>query len=171
MMAALLLVPRAGSPAPIWIPLVLFPLVFLGGSLLSSRLLGVFQLYRDFPADQTDPIETNLGWIQIEFGVWRGHSPMSVKAGRRCLHIKQPFPFQPLFWLGPASIPWEQIRVVQAADPEWWAFWKAAEFALGPGDRRIRIRGRAARKVQAQVETRQGRAGSFPLPTAAIRPR
>jgi hypothetical protein len=171
MMELLLLAPRAGSPAPIWIPLVLFPLVFLGGSLLSSRLLGVFQLYRDFPADQVDPIETNLGWIQIEFGVWRGHSPMSMKAGRRCLHIKQPFPFQPLFWLGPASIPWEQIRVVKEAGTDWWAFWKAAEFALGPEDRRIRIRGRAARKVQAQVEARQGRAGNLPLPTAAIRPR
>lgn len=171
MMDLLLLAPRAGSPAPVWIPLVLFPLVFFGGSLLSSRLMGVFQLYRAFPADKADPIETNLGWIQIEFGVWRGHSPMAVKAGRRCLHLKQPFPFQPLLWLGPASIPWEQIRVVQAAGPDWWAFWKAAEFALGPEDRRIRIRGRAARKVQAQVETRQGRAGNLPLPTAAIRPR
>jgi hypothetical protein len=170
MMALLLLAPRAGSPAPVWIPLVLFPLVFFGGSLLSSRLMGVFQLYRAFPADQADPIETNLGWIQIEFGVWRGHTPMSLKAGRRCLHLKQPFPFQPLFWLGPASVPWEQIRVVQEAGADWWAFWKAAEFALGPEDRRIRIRGRAARKVQIQVETRQGRAGSFPLPAAAIRP-
>lgn len=171
MMALSLLAPRTGSPAPIWIPLVLFPLVFLGASLLSSRLLGVFQLYRDFPADQTDPIETNLGWIQIEFGVWRGHSPMSVKAGRRCLHIKQPFPFQPLFWLGPASIPWGQIRVMREAGNDWWAFWKAAEFALGPDDRRIRIRGRAARKVQGEVEARQGRVGSPPITTATIRPR
>ena len=169
-MDLLLLAPRVGHPPPPWFIVGLFLAVFFGGSLLSSRLMGVFQLYRSFPADKSDPIEANLGWIQIEFGVWRGHTPMSVKAGQRCLHIKQPFPFQPLVWLGPASIPWDQIRVLQPAGEDWWAFWKAAEFALGPEDRRIRIRGRAAKKVQVQVETRQGRVGNPPTPTSAIRP-
>ena len=170
MMQLLLLVPRAGQASPPWFVFVLFPLVFIGVSLLSAKLMGVYELYRVFPADPTDSIETNLGWIQIEFGAWRGHTPMSVKAGRRCLHIKQPFPFQPLFWLGPASIPWVQVRVVQPAGEGWRSFWKAAEFALGPEDRRIRIRGGAARKLQVLIAARQGRVETHQAPSGAIRP-
>jgi len=161
---------RTGQTAPPWALFVLFPLVFFGISLLSAKLMGVYELYRAFPADKTDPIEINLGWVQIEFGAWRGHTPMSVKAGRRCLHLKQPFPFQPLVWLGPAAIPWAQIQVLQPAGEGWRSFWKAAEFALGPADRRIRLRGGAARKLQTLVAVRQGRVEAWPTPGPAIRP-
>jgi hypothetical protein len=170
MMALLLLAPQGAHPPPLGFVLVLFLLVFFGGSLLSSRLMGVFQLYRAFPADKMDPIDANLGWLQIEFGTFRGHTPMSVKAGRRCLHLKQPFPFQPLIWLGPASIPWDQIRLLQPASTDWWAFWKAAEFTLGPEDSRIRLRGKAARKLQKELEAMQGQADARPSPMAPIRP-
>jgi hypothetical protein len=151
MIQLLLLTPPGETANPAWILVLLFPLFFLGGSLLSARIMGVFDLYRSFPADKADAIETNLGWIQVEFGLWRGHAPMSVKVGRRYLHIKQPFPFQPLFWLGPASIPWNQIQVTKTADTRWWAFWAATEFSLGAFERPIRIRGKAGRKVQDQV--------------------
>jgi len=159
-----------GAPPPLGFVIPFFLLMFFGGSLLSSRLLGIYALYRAFPADRSDPIEQNLGWIQIEFGVWRGHTPMSVKAGRRCLHLKQPFPFQPMVWLGPASIPWEQIRLIEAIGEDRWAFWKAAVFELGPESRRIRLRGKAARTLQALLLVRQGRAQAAPIPMSAIRP-
>ncbi|HLP31334.1 MAG TPA: hypothetical protein VK150_08235 [Geothrix sp.] len=167
---ALLLISR-GAPPPLEIVIPLFLLMFFGTSQLTFRLLGIRALYQAFPADRSDPIEQNLGWIQIEFGAWRGHTPMSVKAGRRCLHLKQPFPFQPMVWLGPASIPWEQVRLIEAIGDDRWAFWKAAVFELGPENRRIRLRGRAARTLQALLEARQGRAQAPPVPVSAIRPR
>jgi len=139
-MMALLLISR-GAPPPLEIVIPLFLLMFFGTSQITFRLLGIRALYQAFPADRSDPIEQNLGWIQIEFGAWRGHTPMSVKAGRRCLHLKQPFPFQPMVWLGPASIPWEQIRLIEAIGDDRWAFWKAAVFELGPENRRIRLPG------------------------------
>lgn len=160
-----------GAPPPLGIVIPLFLLMFFGTSQLTFRLLGIRALYRAFPADRSDPIEQNLGWIQIEFGTWRGHTPMSVKAGRRCLHLKQPFPFQPMVWLGPASIPWEQIRVLETPGESLWAFWAAAVLELGRDGRRIRVRGRAGRKLLALVEARQGRAQAAPIAMSAIRPR
>jgi len=154
-----------GEPPPVWIFLVLFPVIFFGASMFSSRLMGIFDLYRAFPPDRSDPIETNLGWIQIEFGLWRGHTPMSVKAGRRCLHLKQPFPFQLLYWRGPASIPWDQIRVTGPTNEHWWAFWAPTEFFLGSYERPIRIRGKAARKLQAHMKDPRGLTGTAVSPS------
>ena len=109
----------------------------------------------------------------MEFGALRGHSPMSLKAGRRCLHLKQPFPFQPAWWQGPASIPWDEIRIEKEAAPSAWAFLSAAEFRIGAEGRLIRLRGKAARTLQAKVREKQG--AGFGIPAApgpgAIRPR
>lgn len=159
-----------GEPPPPWF-LLFVPLIFLGVSWLTNRLMGIPALYKDFPADREDPIEENLGWQQVEFGALRGHSPMSIKFGRRCLHLKQPFPFQPLYWQGPASIPWQDILLDKAARPEKWAFWSAAEFRLGPGGRLIRVRGKAGRRLQARLlKGHEGAAGTSSRPEP-IRPR
>lgn len=168
-----LLVPRNGPPPPPWV-FLLVPLVFFAGTWLTNRLLGIPALYEAFPADPADPIEANLGWLQVEFGALRGHTPMSVKAGRRCLHLKQPFPFQPAWWQGPASIPWTEIRLEKVASDRGWAFMSAAEFRLGAEGRRIRLRGRAARILQAKVQEKQGTgpgAASSAPGTGPIRPR
>ena len=173
MMALALLASRGGPPPPP-IVLLLIPVVFLLVSWLTNRLMGIPTLYAAFPADPTDPIERNLGWQQVEFGALRGHSPMSLKAGRRCLHLKQPFPFQPAWWQGPASIPWNQIQIEKEASESSWAFMSAAEFRLGAEGRMIRLRGKAARTLQAKVKEKQGT--GFLSPSAApgqgaIRPR
>ncbi|GLH67132.1 hypothetical protein [Geothrix edaphica] len=176
MMALALLVSRGGPPPPPFV-FLLVPAVFLAISWFSNRLMGLPALYAAFPADPTDPIERSLGWPQVEFGALRGHSPISLKVGRRCLHLKQPFPFQPAWWQGPASIPWDQIRVEKAADESSWAFLSAAEFRLGADGRVIRLRGRAARTLQAKVREKQGHAGGpscgtgLPPGPGAIRPR
>ncbi|WP_243322192.1 hypothetical protein [Geothrix sp. SG200] len=175
MMVLALLASRGGSPPPPAI-LLLIPVVFLAGSWLTNRLMGIPALYAAFPADPTDPIEKNLGWQQVEFGALRGHSPMSLKVGRRCLHMKQPFPFQPAWWQGPASIPWSQIRLEKEASGSSWAFMSAAEFRLGAEGRMIRLRGRAARTLQALVLEKQGAGGQafatgLPPGQGAIRPR
>jgi len=172
-MDLLLLAPRGGSPPAPWI-LLLIPVVFLGVSWLTNRLLGIAAMYQDWPADPSDAIEQNLGWQQVEFGTFRGHSPMSVKFGHRCLHLKQPFPFQPAWWQGPASIPWDQIRLEKEASPSSWAFLSAAVFRLGTDGRRIRLRGKAARKLQTKVREKQGQGAGMPQPAArsgAIQPK
>jgi hypothetical protein len=172
-MVLLLLVPRNGPPPPAWV-LLFVPVVFLLVSWLSNHLMGIDAMYKDWPADPNDPIERNLGWVQVEFGTFRGHSPMSIKFGRRCLHLKQPFPFQPAWWQGPASIPWEQVRLGKEASPSAWAFLSAAEFRLGAEGRLIRLRGKAARTLQEQVRAKQGQSPGVPsaVPgTGAIRPR
>jgi hypothetical protein len=174
MMVLALLAPRAGGPPP-WF-LLLVPVVFLVVSWLTNRLMGIPALYAAFPADPTDPIEATLGWQQVEFGALRGHSPMSLKVGRRCLHLKQPFPFQPAWWQGPASIPWNQIRIGKEASESSLAFMSAAEFRLGAEGRMIRLRGRAARTLQALVLEKQGAGGQafatgLPPGQGAIRPR
>lgn len=171
-MALALLAPRGGPPPPMVFLLV--PVIFLAVSWLTNRLMGIPALYAAFPADPTDAIERNLGWQQVEFGALRGHSPMSLKVGRRCLHLKQPFPFRPAWWQGPASIPWDQIRVEKEANESSWAFMSAAEFRLGDEGRMIRLRGKAARTLQALVREKQG--AGFGAPSAAfgsgsIRPR
>ncbi|WP_243302284.1 hypothetical protein [Geothrix oryzisoli] len=176
MMLLALLASRGGSPPPP-VVLLLVPVVFLLISWFSNRLMGLPALYAAFPADPTDPIERNLGWQQVEFGALRGHSPISLKAGRRCLHLKQPFPFQPAWWQGPASIPWDQIRVEKEASESTWAFLSAAEFRLGRDGRVIRLRGKAARTLQAKVREKQGSTGGsaygtgLPPGQGAIRPR
>ena len=170
----LMLLSGSGSPPPPWI-LLLVPLVFVGASWLTNRLMGIDAMYQDFPADRNDPIEQNLGWQQVEFGTFRGHSPMSMKFGQRCLHLKQPFPFQPLFWKGPASIPWGEVLLEKEPKDAWWAFLSAAEFRLGQGGRMIRLRGKAAKALMARVrppQVQSGR-GTEPTPPAgpgAIRP-
>ncbi|WP_026853277.1 hypothetical protein [Geothrix fermentans] len=171
-MALTLLAPRGGSPPPAVFLLV--PVVFLAVSWLTNRLMGIPALYAAFPADRTDPIEATLGWQQVEFGALRGHSPMSLKAGRRCLHLKQPFPFQLAWWLGPASVPWDQIRVEKEASESSWAFLSAAELRLGAEGRVIRLRGKTARTLQAKVREKQGQSvGMSPLAAGpgTIRPR
>ncbi|WP_306589804.1 hypothetical protein [Geothrix sp. 21YS21S-4] len=167
---ALLLV-RNGPPPPPWV--ILFaPIFFFLGSALTHRMLGIPALYAAFPADRSDPIEANLGWLQTDFRTFRGHTPMSYKAGRRCLHLRQPFPFQPAWWRGPASIPWNVIRIEKEIDASRWSFLGAAEFRLGEGGRVIRLRGRAARTLQAKVLEKQGRGAVAPIPSdRAIRPR
>jgi hypothetical protein len=146
----LLLLSRSGNPPP---PLIflLIPAVFLGATWLTNRLLGINAMYQDWPADPNDPIERNLGWQQVEFGTFRGHCPMSIKFGQRCLHLKQPFPFQPLYWKGPASIPWSEVLLEKAPKDSWWAFLSPAVFRLGQGGRMIRLRGKAARTLMARV--------------------
>ncbi len=79
MMALFYLVPRNGTPPPPWF-LLLVPLIFLLVSWLTNRLMGIPALYEAFPADRDNPIEENLGWQQVEFGTFRGHSPMSIKS-------------------------------------------------------------------------------------------
>ncbi len=151
----LLLLSRSGNPPPPWI-LLFVPVVFLGATWLTNHLQGIDAMYQDWPADPNDPIERSLGWQQIEFGTFRGHCPMSIKFGKRCLHLKQPFPFQPLYWKGPASIPWSEVILEKEPKDIWWAFLSAAEFRLGVGGRMIRLRGKAARTLMARVlETRR----------------
>jgi hypothetical protein len=151
MMTMLLLGPRNGPPPPPWV-LLFVPVVFLAVSWLSNRLMGIDALYRDWPADPSDPIERNLGWVQVEFGAFRGHCPMVIRFGRRCLHLKQPFPFQPAWWKGPASIPWGEVLLEKAPRSAWWAFLSPAEFRLGRDGRLLRVRGRAARALLARLQ-------------------
>lgn len=151
---ALMLLSRSGSPPPTWI-LLFVPVVFLGATWLTNHLLGIFAMYRDWPADASDPIEQNVGWQQVEFGAFRGHCPMSIKFGRRCLHLKQPFPFQPFFWLGPASIPWSEVLLEKEPKDAWWAFLSPAEFRLGVGGRMMRLRGKVAKTLMARVQQLQ----------------
>ena len=158
----LLLSQPGGPPPPLWI-LLLVPLAFLGATWLTNKLLGIPAMYRDWPAELDDPIEQNLGWQQVEFGIFRGHCPMSIRFGRRCLHLKQPFPFQPFFWRGPASIPWSEVLLVKEPKEAWWAIFSAAEFRLGQGGRLIRLRGKAARTLLAEVRQQQGRLEAAPL--------
>jgi len=167
MMGLVLLAPRGGSPPPTWL-LLFIPALFLVLSWFTNRLMGIPALYAAFPADPSDPIEENLGWQQVEFGAFRGHSPMSLKFGRCCLHLKQPFPFQPAWWLGPASIPWRDVVLEKEISSNRWAFLSAAEFRLGATGRVIRLRGKAGRRLQERVKAGQGPGGP-PIPTA-IRP-
>ena len=153
-MTLMLLLSRPGGPPPPWL-LLLIPVVFLVVSWLTNHLLGIDAMYGDWPADPSDPIERNLGWQQIEFGTFRGHCPMSIKFGQRCLHLKQPFPFQPMYWKGPASVPWGEVLLEKAPKDSWWAFLSAAEFRLGRGGRLIRLRGKAARTLMARVQQPQ----------------
>jgi len=172
---ALFLLLRPGAPPPLGFLLVFIPLVFLGVTWISNHLLGIPALYKAWPADLADPIERRVGWQQVEFGAFRGHCPMSIRFGQRCLHLKQPFPFQPAWWLGPASVPWEDVLLVKAPSSSWWAFLRAAEFTLGNGARMIRLRGKAADLLLAEVQRRQGRYLQGPTPAVmgpgAIRPR
>lgn len=171
-MAMLLLGPRNGSPPPPWV-LLFVPVLFLLVSWFTNRLMGIDAMYRDWPADPSDPIERNLGRQQVEFGTFRGHCPMSIQFGSRCLHLKQPFPFQPAWWKGPASIPWSEVQMEKAPNPAWWAFLSPAEFRLGCDGRLIRLRGKAARALLARVGP-QGDAPGLgrwpPLGPGAIRP-
>jgi len=154
-MDLMLLLSRPGAPPPPWI-LLLVPVVFLGATWLTNHLMGIDAMYQDWPADPKDPIERNLGWQQVEFGTFRGHCPMSIKFGRYCLHLKQPFPFQPMFWKGPASIPWGDVLLEKEPKDAWWAFLSAAEFRLGSGGRMIRLRGKTAKALMARVSEVQG---------------
>ena len=174
-MDMLLLVPRNGPPPPPpWI-FLLVPVVFLGATWLTNKLLGIDAMYQDWPAEPDDPIEVNLGWQQVEFGTFRGHCPMSIKFGQRCLHLKQPFPFQPLYWKGPASIPWGDVLLEKEPKEAWWAFLSATEFRLGQGGRMIRLRGKAAKALMGRIRPTQGASGHGPVPPVVgpgpIRPR
>lgn len=163
---AFLLLARGGPPpiAGPWIGLVLFLVLFPLLNALTSRLMGIPALYEAFPADPADSIEENLGWQQVRFGGLRGHTPMSMKFGRRCLHLKQPFPFQAAWWRGPASIPWREVVLEEELDPQAWTLFSFAAFRLGATGRVIRLRGRAARRLQDRVKAGQG------APPGAIRP-
>ncbi|MBI1754558.1 MAG: hypothetical protein HY014_15520 [Acidobacteria bacterium] len=170
----LLWLSRPGAQPPLGFLAVFIPLVFLGATWISNRLMGIPAMYEEWPADKTDPIERNVGWQQVEFCPFRGHCPMSIKFGRRCLHLKQPFPFQPFYWLGPASIPWSEVRLEKTLSDRRWAFLSAAEFRLGADGRKIRLWGKVGRMLQDAVQGKQGQDAAGPSPQAgpgAIRPR
>jgi hypothetical protein len=160
----LMLLSRPGGSPPVPFLLLFIPLVFLGATWLTNHLMGIDAMYQDWPADPKDPIERNLGWQQVEFGTFRGHCPMSIKFGQRCLHLKQPFPFQPLFWKGPASIPWGDVILEKEPKEAWWAFLSPAEFRLGSGGRMIRLRGKAARSLMERIRPPQVGTGHGPSP-------
>jgi len=152
---------REGDPSGPLL-LLLYPTFFLAVLLLSNFLLGIYGLYREFPADENDRIDQSLGWVQVEFGLFRGHMPMSLRLGSKALHIKGVFPFQPLFWLGPASVPWERITQTRRIDEGWWRFWSSADFLLGT--RRIRLRGKAGRVLQARMDASSGQVPQAIMP-------
>jgi hypothetical protein len=176
-MAFMVLSPRPGGEPPVPFLLLFVPLFFLAVSWLTNKLMGIDALYRDWPADREDPIDTNLGWQQVEFGALRGHCPMSIKLGQRCLHLKQPFPFQPFWWRGPGSVPWGEVLLEKEPSESRWAFLSVAEFRLGREGRMIRLRGKAGRALAAEVRRRQAPPGPGhgPVPPVvrpeAIRPR
>ncbi len=157
--------PAAGPWIGLGLFLVLFPIL----TSLSNRLMGIPALYAAFPADPEDAIEENLGWQQVRFAGLRGHTPMSVRFGRRCLHLKQPFPFQPAWWRGPASIPWDQIRVEKEVPQGRWAFLGGAVFRLSSDGPAIRMGGKAALRLQDRVKRAQEARG-FQPPPPALRP-
>ncbi|GLH74569.1 hypothetical protein GETHLI_30710 [Geothrix limicola] len=168
-MAMLMLLSRPAAPPLVWL-LLFIPVVFLATTWITNHFMGTFAMYRDWPADPNDVIEQNAGWQQVEFGAFRGHCPMSIKFGRRCLHLKQPFPFQPLFWLGPASIPWSEVLLEKEPKDSWWAFLSPAEFRLGAGGRMIRLRGKAAKTLMEKVREKQGQGIGLPPPMAGSSP-
>jgi len=151
----------ANPEAPGIVFFLIFPLIWLGASALGNFMLGIYGLFREFPADPSDTIEESFGWVQVNFGNFRGHTPMGLRLGRGALHLKGVFPFQPLFWLGPASIPWSKVVQIQRLSENWWQFWSAAEFNLGT--RKIRLRGRAGRALQARLD-----ANSSQVPRAIV---
>ena len=153
-MDLLVLLSKPGNP-PVAFLFFFVPVVFLGSTWLTNHLMGIDAMYRDWPADPNDPIERKLGWQQVEFGAFRGHCLMSIQFGRRCLHLKEPFPFQPLFWKGPASIPWAEVLLEKAPREAWWAFLSPTQFRLGRGGRLIRLRGKAAKALMARVSEAQ----------------
>ena len=170
----MLLALSTGQPPPpgaVIFAVLLFLVLYPALTALSNRLMGIPALYDAYPADPLDPIEENLGWNQVRFGGLRGHTPMSVRLGRRCLHLKQPFPFQTAWWRGPASIPWRDISLDKELDPGTWSLFRMATFRLGAGGQIIRLGGKAALRLQERVKREQGGASPGNPSPAALRPR
>ncbi len=140
---------------PAFLVPILFPILWVAVATLISWTMGIFRLYADFPADGNDPIESRFRFINLYIGSLGGHTPASLAFGRRCLHVKELFPFQPFFWLGPASIPWTEIRLTKRASDNFWAFWSYASFELGPQRKKIRLTGRVARALQERLDTQE----------------
>ena len=167
-----LLLSRPGGPPPSPWFFLLMPVFLLGITGITNKMMGMDAMYKEWPADRNDPIEENAGWQQVEFGPTRGHCPMSIKFGKRCLHLKQPFPFQPLYWRGPASIPWNEVLIEKEPGTSWWAFLRTAEFRLGRSGRVVRLRGKAARTLLAEVKRRSGQGPNAhgPVPPVVVQP-
>lgn len=142
---------RSPQLIPVLLP-VLFPIFWVVVASLTSWTMGIFRLYSDFPPDANDPIEQRFRFVTAYFGSMGGHTLVSLTLGRRYLHLKEVFPFQPFFWMGPASIPWTEIRLAKRASDNPWAFWSYARFELGPDQKVIRLQGRAARAIQEHLE-------------------
>jgi hypothetical protein len=135
----------------------LLPMALLGLWTMTSAIQGIYALYKAYPPDAGDAPGKTFYWATVEFGGFRGHAPMTIVLGRRALHLKEPFPIQPLFWLGPASVPWEEIRQTIRLRTGFLSLLTHAELELGgPDGRRIRIRGRAARAIQEHLDARAG---------------
>ena len=152
-----------------WFPF-LFPLLWLGVGVLTSLVLGIYGLYREFPQDKDDPIHGGNAWAQVGFGplFFGGHAPMNLGFGIRCLHMKEPFPFQPLFWLGPASIPWDRIRIVDRISENPWALFSWVTLRIEGSGKTMRLSGRSGRAIQAVLDEKVGARGA--LTPRPIRP-
>ncbi|HJU83121.1 MAG TPA: hypothetical protein VJ600_02835 [Holophagaceae bacterium] len=148
-----------------------FPVLWVSVAALISLVLGIYGLYRDFPPDDTDPIEDTFYWSQVGFGplFFGGHAPMNLKLGRRCLHLKEPFPFQPLFWLGPASIPWDRIRIKDRISDRSWAVFSWITLEIQDSGKLLRLSGRVGRALQACMDARAEAGVPPPVPNP-IRP-
>lgn len=140
----------------------LFPVLWVGMAAMLSWVMGIYGLYSDFPRDASDPIGSRYRFVTIFLGSLNGHTMVSLGLGQRCLHLKEVFPFQPLFWLGPASIPWEEIRLTRRISDRGWAFWSFARFQLGPLGKEISLQGRPARALQARLDALAARGQSGP---------
>lgn len=159
--------PPAGQPEVPWllrdprIFTLFFAAIWIDMNLFISWSQGFFRLYAVFPPTPEDPIEARFFWVQFSRAM--SHGPVSVKLGRTCVHIREVFPFRPLFWKGPASIPYEALRIDKSSSRGFWSFLSQARFEIMDLGIVFSLSGKAGRQLEGRLEAREVVSGGASL--------
>lgn len=146
----------------IWI----FPFFLAGGLVVTnlfSYLAGYGDLLKRFPPQEDEVEDTYrfasgyLGWVH--FG-----SALTVRFGRKGLHLAPMAMFRTLLGRGLPCIPWSELEQVRTCDTLVGSYFLAPKFRIRATGSRFSLSGRPGMKLQERLKTLPGSSGAIPPP-------
>lgn len=127
--------------------ITLFLVVLYGISWVMYVGTGIRKLYASFPPRPEDRIITRVGTSWAALNLFMRSPSLRIGIGESALHLR--FLLLPTLFRHSLAIPWDQVTLEGRLEDSFLPIFRTAEFRFGPDRFFIRLRGKAARLVQA----------------------
>ncbi|MFN8012274.1 MAG: hypothetical protein U0P81_12965 [Holophagaceae bacterium] len=133
-------------------------------SAIHSWRLGFFRLYAIFPPRLGDP--SSERFHAVVYASDGRRSMVSVTLGQACVHVREALLWRPLFWLGPASIPYDSLRVWKPGGEGLRNLLDWPEFTVADAEMAFKLSGHAGQRLVSLLTASEPAPGGF----SSIRP-